>query len=236
MENNLMIYEAQIAVCTPSGRNYNLKSPFTGYETKLTRDVDFGVISGTKQPSLLKSGAEKVCMAYGVFQVYDVEHAIETIDNGEPFFFYRVRCDLKKIAENGEVYTVASAYGSANTRERMCGKQSAYDGANSRLKMAQKRALVAAAISLAGISSIFSQDMENENFMANYDTLVAAAQNKTITKQQTQMVYARLTNLGISTDEFKKYLTEQYGTDSVKNLTPAQFDSLIEWFVMRENS
>ena len=57
MENEMTIYEAERAVAKVSGTGYKVKTPFG--TAALERDVDFGVIPGTKSPSLFKSGAER---------------------------------------------------------------------------------------------------------------------------------------------------------------------------------
>ena len=85
---------AEMCLCEPDGINYSLHAP--NCDVKLERDVDFGVVPGTKRPSLFKSGAEKVALAYGLLQHYTVENSIEQFSD-EPFCFYRVRCDLHNI-------------------------------------------------------------------------------------------------------------------------------------------
>src|SRR5574344_81044 len=104
-----------------TSKNYALD--ICGREVKLSRDVDFGVIPGTKSPSLLKPGAEKIVWNYGLESKYQLENAIEDYENG--FFFYRFRCELWK---NG--IHITDGYGSSNTRERKNGSASGFDVAN----------------------------------------------------------------------------------------------------------
>ena len=179
----LAIYEGQMAIAKTSGTGYKIESPLTGHTVKLERDVDFGVVPGTKSPSLYKSGAEKVAMAYGLMQRFTVESAMEVIDP-EPFFYYRVRCDLVKVANNGVEYIFCSGEGSANTREKRNGRNDAYNSANSTLKMAQKRALVQAALAVSGLSSMFTQDMENETFMNNLKKVDPVAYRELMVQDQ----------------------------------------------------
>lgn len=75
-------------------------------------DVDYGVIPGTPKPTLLKPGAEKLSVAFGLAPVFEVTGRIEDWDRG--FFHYEVRCDLIS-KRTGSV--VASAHGSANSKE-----------------------------------------------------------------------------------------------------------------------
>ena len=169
----LTIYEAERAIARSTGVNYKIKSPGGGYVT-LKRDVDFGVIPGTKSPSLYKSGAEKVCMAYGLLQHYTTESKIEQYDSKGCFFYYLVKCELVKIANDGKEYIFTTGYGSANTAERRNGKNAnTPDAINACVKMAQKRAMVAAALSISGLSDLFTQDIEDEKFMNSAkDTLL----------------------------------------------------------------
>jgi len=114
--NELVVYEAQQAAAIPKGKNYIVAAP-NGGQAKLERDVDFGVIPKTKQPSLYKAGAEKICMVYGLMQRYSIESKIEKQDDKSPFFFYTVKCELVKVA-NGIEYIFTSGFGSANTSEK----------------------------------------------------------------------------------------------------------------------
>ena len=180
MSEALTLYEAGVTLSRAKGKNYEVVAPFTGTIATLKRDVDFGVIPGTKQPSLMKAGAQKIANAFGLLQRFFVESAIE--DPDKPLFFYRVRCDLVKIASDGTEYVFTSGHGSANTNERRNGRQSAFDGANATLKMAEKRSLVAAVLSVSGLSDMFTQDMENEEFMSSSSEIVQADPDVTYKK------------------------------------------------------
>lgn len=196
--------------------------------TKLKRDVDFGMIRKkngdpmSKHPTLYKSGAEKVAVAYGLCQRYHMESKIENPDIG--FFFYSIRCDLVKIVD-GKEYVITSAYGSGNTREGRTGSQSPYDGANSALKMAQKRALVSAALSLGCLSDAFTQDLESSTEDGNaYFT--AKDPNEPISAQQVKYFYAAAARHGLTKGE-AKVLLKQHGYTSAKDVKSGDFDALI---------
>lgn len=222
----LAIYEGQMAIAKTSGTGYKIESPLTGHTVKLERDVDFGVVPGTKSPSLFKSGAEKVAMAYGLMQHFTVESAMEVIDP-EPFFYYRVRCDLVKVANNGVEYIFCSGEGSANTKEKRCGRGNAYDGANSTLKMAQKRALVQAALAVSGLSSMFTQDMENDNFMNNYNELAESMKSGLITKPQGRRLFAIGASVGLNAKEVKEFLASQ-GITNPSEILQTDYDKIVE--------
>lgn len=229
--NELTVYEATQAVAKAKGANYTVMSPLTGAEVKLVRDVDFGVIPKTKSPSLFKSGAEKVCMAYGLMQRYSIESKIEQANGDDALFFYTVKCELVKIATNGQEYVFSSAYGSANTREKRNGFNGAFDAANSTLKMAQKRALVAAALSVSGLSSMFTQDMEDENFMSGYTEIQQTLdEDAPITAKQVKRIFAIANEAGITANKAKQMILAKYGYSSTKEITQKQYDEVCAMF------
>jgi len=203
----LTVYEARAALAEAKRTNYNITSPLTGQTAELKRDVDFGVVGKTKQPILFKSGAEKIAMTYGLMQTFSVETKIEQIE-GDPFFYYLVKCELKKIATNGQEYVFSTGYGSANTKEIRNGLKGAFDSANSAVKMAEKRALVAAALHASGLSAMFSQDMENENFVENGYSAIAATQdeNSRITAKQVKRLFAIAAEAGMNANQAKTKL------------------------------
>lgn len=229
--NELTVYEATQAVAKAKGANYTVMSPLTGAEVKLVRDVDFGVIPKTKSPSLFKSGAEKVCMAYGLMQRYSIESKIEQANGDDALFFYTVKCELVKIATNGQEYVFSSAYGSANTREKRNGFNGAFDAANSTLKMAQKRALVAAALSVSGLSSMFTQDMEDEAFMSGYTEIQQTLdEDAPITAKQVKRIFAIANEAGITANKAKQMILAKYGYSSTKEITQKQYDEVCAMF------
>ena len=232
----LVVYEGFQALAEKKADNYVVTSPLTNKAVELERGVDFDVIPGTKLPSLLKSGAEKVVAAYGLLVHYGIESKIEnevaeTVDrNGEvqrkPIFFYNVKCELVKVANNGTEYVFSSGYGSANTNEKRNGWNSPYDSANATLKMAQKRALVQAALSVSGLSSLFSQDIENESFMAKFDELNNAVKSGTITQKQGKLIFATAADAGYSAKKIKEKLAE-WGYADVKAINQNELDDVL---------
>lgn len=135
----------------------------------LVKEQDYGVISGTEKPTLLKPGAEKILMILGLSSEYSIIDKVENYDNG--FFAYTIQATLYK---NGQLIT--QGMGSANTRETRYRKntykdnkkiawdgkyQDAYTLQNTVLKMAKKRAQVDATLTVASLSNVFTQDMED---------------------------------------------------------------------------
>lgn len=227
--NDIQLYtnEAAALAIKKDRGNYIINTA-GGTAHKLVRDVDFGTIrkkngdATTKTPTLFKSGAEKVAVAYGLCQRYTTETAIEDYENG--FFYFRVRCDLVKIV-NGVEYIITSSGGSANTREGRTGSQSCYDGANSALKMAQKRALVSAALSLGCISDMFTQDIESDTSDASV-YYPPKDPNAKVTQAQITFFYSVAARHGLSKTDAKKFLAE-HGYNSAKEIVSGKFDDLI---------
>lgn len=122
---------------------------------QMVKGVDYGVIPGTKKPTLLKPGAEKLCRLFSLRASYGLIHSVADFD--KPLFFYHYRCTLVR---QGEM--VGQGDGSCNSREKKYDSQKykIYDLTNTICKMAQKRALVAAVLSSCGASAFFTQDIE----------------------------------------------------------------------------
>ena len=226
MSNEVALYEGTKAIVEPKRLNYEI-SVSGGTPATLRRDIDFGVIKGTKKPSLYKSGAEKICFAYGLMQRYHIESKIEETDP-EPFFFYTVRCDLVKLnMQNGQEYVFTSGYGSANTKEKRNGFNGAFDSANSSLKMAQKRALVSAAISICGGSDLFTQDIEDESFVEkNYAEIKQTTDDEApVTSKQIKRLYAIGAEAGRNVEQIKQLLSAK-GYTSTKDIKQKDYDEV----------
>lgn len=225
MANELTVYESSMAKVEPFRKNYKVTVPMTGNQTELKRDVDFGVIPGTKSPSLFKAGAEKIVNAYGFFTRYSVESKIE--DPEKPLFYYMVKCELVKVAMNGTEYVFTTGFGSANTYEKRNGRNDAWNAANATLKMAQKRALVSAAISVGGLSDAFTMDIEDSNFVNEGYRKIAEAQdpNAVINNAQMRRMYAIGGNNGLNAGEVNAII-KGMGFNSIKDITQKDYDAL----------
>ena len=97
--------------------------------------------------------------------------------------------------------------------------------------MAQKRALTAAALSISGLSSAFTQDMDSEDFVnANIAALSATNNpNAPITRKQMNLLYAKAGNLGLTAQQAKARRAEA-GFASVKGITQKEYDKVLELF------
>ena len=230
--NDIALYHYDAAALTvapiPRSRNYTICGP-GGVTATLTRGIDFGMIRKkngdpmTKNPTLYKSGAEKVAVVYGLCQRYTLESKLEDIEHG--FFYFLVRCDLIKI-NDGKEYVITSSYGSGNTREGRTGSQSPYDGANSAVKMAQKRALVSAALSLGCMSDMFTQDIESDTEDGSA-YMNAKDPESPITPAQVKFFYAACSRHGLTKQEAKALL-KSHGYDSASKVKAKDFDALLD--------
>lgn len=129
-------------------------------QNTLKKNHDYGVIPGTPKPTLLKPGAEKIQMLLGVTSEYEVIEHINDYENG--FFSFTVRCIIYK---NG--VKITEGLGHCNNREPKFYKrkdgsiQDPYEKVNTVLKMAKKRAQIDATLTLASLSEVFTQDVED---------------------------------------------------------------------------
>jgi hypothetical protein len=82
----------------------------------LVEDEDFGKVGGSSKPTLLKPGAEKLTVFFGLVPSYECVKEIEAWDGakfgGEPFSYYRFKCRLLR---DGQVF--GEGEGSCNSRE-----------------------------------------------------------------------------------------------------------------------
>ncbi len=124
-------------------------------KAQMQKDIDYGVIPGTKKPTLLKPGAEKLCRLFSLRPILEIIQSV--VDFEKPLFHYHYRCSLYRGSE-----LVGQGDGCCNSMEGKYQKQkgSIYDLTNTICKIAQKRALVAAVLSSCGASEFFTQDIE----------------------------------------------------------------------------
>lgn len=234
MANEVTLYGSQTAIVEQKRNDYIIKGVMGGNDVLLKRGVDFAVIPRTKSPSLTKAGAETICKAYGVFQRYEIIHKEISNDPKAPSFTFLVKCNLVKINTiDGKEWVVAEGLGAASTNEKSNGMAGAYDSLNRTLKMAEKRAKVDAAINLAGASSWFTQDMENENFIAQADTNTNLGDEDPITSKQVKRIFALGKAAGYSNEEVKDKLKAE-GYASSKDIKQKEYDKVCELFKVKE--
>jgi len=76
----------------------------------MRKDEHYGIIPGTKKPTLYKPGAEKLCLTFRLDPDYSIIREFREKD----FIAYTVKCDLTHIPTG---QNIASGIGSCNSRE-----------------------------------------------------------------------------------------------------------------------
>ena len=168
---------------------------------------DYGVIPGTQKPTLLKPGAEKIQMLLGVTSEYEVIERVQDYEKG--FFAFTVRCIVYK---NG--MKITEGVGHCNTKEKKYINQDPYTLANTCLKMAKKRAQIDATLTLASLSEIFTQDIED------MQEFVQTEQVETMTAQDAAQI---------------KLTFGKYKGKTLKEIYKAQPDYL-EWLLKQDRT
>lgn len=153
----------------------------------LKKDSDYGVIPGTSKPTLLKPGAEKTLMLLGLTSEYDIIEKVEDYIKG--IFAYTVKCiltrngnkiteglgscnskedkyhwrwvkedDLMQGMDKDNLKSRTTKYGNVQFRIE---NDEIYSQVNTLLKMAKKRAQIDATLTVAALSEVFTQDLED---------------------------------------------------------------------------
>lgn len=225
--NEIITYETPDITIKPSRNNYIFS---VGNEQfTLKRDVDFGKVPKAKSPSLWKSGAEKILLAFKLR--YDVQITDSYKDYVNGFFYYE--CKATAYADD-KVFRVG--VGCANTAESNNGTASAFNTANSVLKKAKKRAIVDLALTLGALSDCFTQDMDDENFN-NADVVNKLQSDEdTITSKQVQRIFAIAAANEISREKAKQLLLS-WGIESTRDIKFKDYDAICEKFMnYKENN
>ena len=223
IDNDPIAYGAVQALAKVSGTGYKVITP--SGEVKLERDVDFGVLPKLKKPTLFKGGCEKIAMAYGLLQQYHIESKIEQAGK-EPFFYYLVRCELVKVAKDGTPYIFSTGFGSANTGEKQNGFAGAYDSAGRAVKMASKRALSMAVLAISGLSTAFTQDFEDEEFMNKANDLAETMKPESkLTSKQITRLFAIGSDAGLTAKEVKDKIVAA-GFSSTKDIKQKDYEAV----------
>lgn len=151
-------------------------------------DVHYGIIPGTKKPSLYKPGAEVLCVTFRIADKYEIEDL-----SAEGIAHYRVRCvaihqpsgmvlgegmgecfsheekykwrravckeEFEATPENMRRIKFSKYQGKVEKQEQI--RTEAADQGNTVLKMACKRAKIAMVLNVTAASDIFTQDIED---------------------------------------------------------------------------
>lgn len=191
----------------------------------LRRNVDFGRYGKANKPTILKSGAEKILLEYGITTKFFIENAVEHFgeDGSAPFFFYRVRGEFWK----GDTL-ITTTVASANSNESACGRASKFDVANQRLKIARKRSLVDGAILIAGLGGLFTADLEDSTLDTTDFAKVAQSVTRPddkISAKQVKRLYTLCTQNSVDSDTAAKIIADA-GYSSAKEIKQKDYDAI----------
>lgn len=203
--------------------------------------TDYGVIPGTKKPTLYKAGAERINIAFGTHPEYqiiekEIDHDRENkwttqykSGTSEGLYRYVYKCRIVKadgrcIGEGEGVCSTLEAKYISRPR----------DSENTACKMAQKRAFLAATLHAFGLSDRFTQDMED----MHQEPAKQAKPEPTYNPKPIQVVFnsrdfnhlekleKRLIELNIPSDQHQHYVTALHG----KPFTREIFEGIMENF------
>ncbi|MBT4361585.1 MAG: hypothetical protein HOD11_11515 [Candidatus Marinimicrobia bacterium] len=168
----------------------------------LVEGRDFGsiMIRGQKsKPSLLKPGAEKIAGMLGLIPRFpNLKEYEESAISGNDIDLIILKCELHN--QSGEV--VGEGVGA-----RSCEKQDNGD-LNKALKMAGKSAMIDATLRCAGISEVFTQDIEEmaipEPALAKAQVIVSKEDIDLATEKQTIAVRNLIDHPKVRPDEKRK--------------------------------
>lgn len=186
-ENMMMSLIENVEVNEIVGTLNKITQVQAAVQKELKQGHDYDTIPGTSKPTLLKPGAEKLLMMFGLTSEYEIIERIEDYERG--IFAYTMKCTLSK----GN-YKITEGVGSCNSKENKYrwrwvkegdlptgidksslkqrsnrwGKveyqienDEIYSQANTILKMAKKRAQIDATLTVASLSELFTQDIED---------------------------------------------------------------------------
>lgn len=221
--NAIQSYTPVGAVVRTDHENYRVTIGNTNL--LLRRNIDFGRIPKAQRPSLYKSGAERILMAYGVESKFVLEKAVEEFGDADhaTLFFYRFKCELYK---NGQHIT--DGYGSANSNEGSCGRAPKADLANSVIKKAKKRSMVDACLMLAQLSGAFTADLEDSAIETSDFAKVAQSVTRPddkISAKQVKRLYTLCTQNSVDSETAAKIIADA-GYDSAKSILNRDYDSI----------
>ena len=205
-------------------RSDNRKALMTWVKQAMVDGVDFGRIQtkrGWSKPSLWKPGAEKICGMLGITAHFPTLKEWEKVVlSGNEINNVIIRCEL----HDAQGHVVADGVGARNL-------QNEYGDLNKCLKMAEKSAHIDATLRMAGLSEVFTQDLEDMNLGVN--TVQAVSQPskaipRVISEPQRKRLEARIHELKLDRQRVKNWLEKatKGAVTTFKNLNKAQYKKL----------
>lgn len=216
----------------------------------MVEGVDFGCIPtkrGPSKPSLWKPGAEKICGMLGVMVRFpNLRDYEQSALNGVALQQIIIRCEI--VDASGHV--VANGVGARSLKQD-------YGDINKALKMAEKSAHIDATLRMAGLSEVFTQDLEDmqpvpseagdpADIPFNPSQAAAEAPNgcgpepsgengTLISQSQRKRLEAHIQTLGLDRQRVKQWLyrASKKRVEHFNELSPKMYERLItkldEW-------
>ena len=267
MENTALTFIENVSLQQVSAVMQKIAQFQTIVQSTLKKNHDYGVIPGTTKPTLLKPGAEKILTLMGMTSEYEITEKIQDYENGFFAFTIKctlLRQSMKITEGLGHANTKESRYSkrwvsekkipegidkkSLQTREKdgkygtyteyLMTNDDPYTLANTVLKMAKKRAQVDAALTVASLSEIFTQDIEDQmleeiaQYSAKPETIpvkevVKAPQKPTSPVDVISVGQGkRLHAIGKKNEDIIRVVMKKYGYDSTKDIRTKDYEKI----------
>ena len=195
--------------------------------SSLVEGVDFGTIQtrrGPSKPSLWKPGAEKICGMLGLTAHFPTLRDYEQVAlSGGVLENVIIRCELRDSA--GRV--VAEGVGARSLHQDN-------GDLNKALKMAEKSAMIDATLRCAGLSEIFTQDLEDMSVVP--EPARVAPQHgadrispaERISPAQLASLESRIRALGLDRARVLSWVWRAWGVSDLKDLPRDRFAQLVD--------
>jgi len=172
------------------GRLEEIKAFQSLVQSQLEEGKDYGVIPGTKKPTLLKPGAEKIVKLLMLDDEYEILKEIEDFDR--PLFHYVVKCKLISLETS---QTISEGLGSCNSMENKYRYRSLWENQLSpaQIEMVKKGELVLKSVKGKGGKWYKKAVVLNEDIYTIANTILKMAKKRAIV--DAALSVGRLSNL-----------------------------------------
>ena len=203
-------------------RRQNRAALIEWIRSALVEGVDFGTIQtrrGPSKPSLWKPGAEKICGMLGLTAHFPTLRDYEQAAlSGMVIEHIILRCELRDSA--GRV--VAEGVGARSLRQDN-------GDLNKALKMSEKSAMIDATLRCAGLSEIFTQDLEDMVSVEPEPARVAPQRGADrISPAQVASLESRIRALGLDRARVLSWVWRAWGVSDLKDLPRDRFAPLVD--------
>jgi hypothetical protein len=213
-------------------RGENRKALMEWVRSALVEGVDYGSIPtkrGPSKPSLWKPGAEKICGMLGVTVHFPTLHDYEQAAlHGVELHHIIIRCELHDASGHG----VADGVGARSLKQD-------YGDINKALKMAEKSAHIDATLRMAGLSEVFTQDLEDmqpEPAASSPSPPKAGTPSRQaapvrhnaapISQAQHKRLEARINELALDRERVKAWICKAWGVEHLNEIPKEKYDNL----------